>query len=204
MARVKQFEDGLDSLFSRRTAWLRTAIGKARPGPAPKFSHAKVKPRLHELCGIAKTILVKNRGKKEFEHVVEFRRRWHPKKGKGWGAKAKKESFKKWFDRKVHRSNFVYAFWSRDDCQYVGRTKNGKGRPQSYFDKIWFPSVTRIDVHAVRLASEVPKAECLAIDRFNPKHNANAASRPKYSKKCPICSAVRDIRHELEGIFRIR
>jgi len=96
MARVKQFDDRFNSLFSRRTAWLRKAIGKTRPGPAPKFSHAKVKPRLHELCGLAKTILVKNRGKKEFEHVVEFRRRWHPKKGKGWGAKAKKKSFKEW------------------------------------------------------------------------------------------------------------
>jgi len=120
------------------------------------------------------------------------------------GRKGEEKKLQGMVDRKVDCSNFVYVFWSHDHCQYVGRTKNGKGRPQSYFDKIWFPSVTRIDVHAVRLASEIPKAECLAIDRFNPKHNANAASHPQYSKKRPICSAVRDIRHELESIFRIK
>ncbi len=203
MALTKQFERGLEKLFHRRTAWLRRAIGKKRPGPAPSFTKAEVRPRLERLTQIARKILVRRRGRREFQRSVESKRRWHPKKGKGFGFKAKKAKFKRWYDREIGSRNCVYVFWSSGVCEYVGRTVRGKGRPVGWFDKFWFPSVTRIDVYAVRSPSLVPKVECLAIDQFNPRRNVNSASKPKYAKKCPVCSPTKEIRQELKVVFRL-
>jgi hypothetical protein len=204
MALTKDFERGLEKLFQRRTAWLRRAVGKKRPGPAPLFTKAKVRPRLEGLTEIARKILLRRRGKGEFMRAVDSKRRWFPKKGKGFGVGAKRSAFKSWYGRNIRSRNCVYVFWSSGVCEYVGRTVRGRGRPAGWFDKFWFPSVTRIDIYAVRNASLVPRAECLAIDRFDPRRNVNSASKPKYAKKCPVCSATKEIRQELKDLFRLR
>jgi hypothetical protein len=204
MALTKEFEKDLEKLFHRRTAWLRRAIGKKRPGPAPMFTKAKVSPRLMRLTEIAREILLRGRGKKEFWRSLEFKCQWFPKKGKGFGIHAKKLTFNRWYDRRIGTRNCVYVFWSNGICEYVGRTVRGKGRPVGWFDKFWFQSVTRIDIYGVRIPSLVPKAECLAIDRFNPRRNIYSASRPKRAKKCPVCRATREIRKELKDLFRLR
>jgi hypothetical protein len=176
MALTKEFERGIEKLLQRRTAWLRRAIGKKRPGPAPLLTKAKVRPRLERHTQIAREILLRKRGRAEFRQSVEFTRHWFPKKGKGFGVYAKKAKFKHWYGHKIGSRNCVYVFWSRGVCEYVGRTVRGKGRPAGWFDKFWFPSVTRIDIYAVRNASLVPKLECLAIDQFNPRRNVDRKS----------------------------
>jgi hypothetical protein len=98
----------------------------------------------------------------------------------------------------------VYVFWSPHECTYVGRTIRGHGRPAGWFDRIWFQPVTRVDIHSVHRQSEVPKVECLAIHLFDPKENKNWPSIGKYTKKCPICEATKEIDHELKSIFRLR
>jgi hypothetical protein len=96
------------------------------------------------------------------------------------------------------------VFWSDRNCEYVGRTLRGKGRPSSSFDKFWFNGVTRIDIYSVASPAVVPKAECLAIDVFNPRRNVYSSSHPKFSRKCPICSAEKEIKRELRAIFPFR
>ena len=201
MALAKEFERGLDALYKRRTAWFHRAIGKKRPGAPPKFTKSKVEPRIDRLTEIAKTILLQRRGRREFQHSVESKRQWHVR---GFGVEAKKTKFKLWYDCEIGGRNCIYAFWSNRECVYVGRTFHGKGRPVSWFDRVWFRPVTRIDIYTVRATGLVPKVECLAIDRFKPKQNKNSANRPKYAKKCPVCSVTKEVRKELKGLFRIR
>src|SRR5207249_2415022 len=113
MALTKDFERQLEKLLDRRTAWLRRAIGRKRPGPAPMFTKSKVKPRVERLTEIARDIVLRKRGSKELRRCVEFKRRWFPKRGKGKGVDARKASFKRWYDRKIGSRNCVYVFWSK-------------------------------------------------------------------------------------------
>jgi hypothetical protein len=145
MALVKQFEDDLKELFLRRTAWLRGSIGKKTPGPPPAFTKKKVKGALERMTLTARQILIKQRGRKRFKSLVVLKRQWQVNSGKGFGRRAKKTAFRRWYDKSVRSNNCVYVFWSGRKCVYVGRTLRGKGRPSSSFDKFWFSSVTRID-----------------------------------------------------------
>lgn len=204
MALVKQFEDDLKDLFLKRTGWLRSAVGKKRPGPSPTFTKKKVKRALERMTLIARQILLKQRGRKAFKSHVVLKRQWQVNSRKGFGRRAKKIAFRRWYDKSVRSNNCVYVFWSERKCVYVGRTLRGKGRPSSSFDKFWFSSVTRIDVYSVTSPSVVPTAECLAIDLFDPSRNVYSSSKPKFSKKCPICSTEKKIKAELKRVFPLR
>lgn len=204
MALAAQFIKGLRKLFDRRTARLRAVIGKKKSGPLPAFTKKKVNPQLEHLKDVARQILLKNRRRKEFKDSVVSRKQWRINKSKGWGRPEKKRNFRRWYEREIRSHNCVYIFWSGPKCEYVGRTVRGKGRPTSAFDKYWFNGVTRIDIYSIKSPAIVPKAECLAIDVFDPRRNINSSSRPKYSRKCPICSSERTIRRELKRIFSFR
>jgi hypothetical protein len=203
MALATQFDRDLKKLFNMRTAWLRIALGKESPGKPTAFARSQVMPQLGQLVLTARKILLKKRGRREFQNAVVAKRQWHVR-NKGWGRPAKKKSFGNWYERNVPSHNCVYVFWSGRRCEYVGRTINGKGRPSSSFEKFWFSSVTRIDIYSVSGQSLVPKAECLAIDLLNPRRNVYSSSRPKFSKKCPICSAEKNIQRELISVFPFR
>lgn len=204
MALAARFDREVSKLFKRRIAWLGNAIGKKRPGPAPAFTKSKVKPILERLGATARQILLKERGKREFEASYISKRQWQVTLNKGRGWRKKKAAFRDWYDRRIDSENCVYVFWSARRCKYVGRTLRGKGRPSSSFDKVWFPSVTRIDVYSVRSPAVVPRSECLAIDVFDPSENIYSSSRPKFSRKCPVCSAEKEIRRELKRVFPFR
>jgi hypothetical protein len=163
-----------------------------------------IEPKLKRLVNLAREILVRKRARRAFRDAVAHKAAWHVKKGKGFGVPAKKENFKRWYERHIGKRNCVYALWAHKRCMYVGRTQRGKGRPTHCFDKFWFPSVTRIDVFSIRTPRLVPMAECLAIDLFRPRRNIHRSSHSKYSVKCPVCSAVKDIRGELKTVFKLR
>ncbi len=204
MGLATKFERGLQRLFYRRTSWLRQAIGKNRPGRPHVFNRKNVEPKLEELGELATQILVRRRARREFHKTVEEKRQWHVKRGKGHGIDPKRERFKRWYDKSIGNRNCVYVFWAPHECVYVGRTIRGHGRPAGWFDRVWFQPVTRIDIYSVRRQSEVPKVECLATHLFDPKENKNWPSIGRYTKKCPICKATREIDHELKSIFRLR
>jgi hypothetical protein len=204
LALATQFEQELYGLFHRRTTWLRKAIGKHRPGRPHEFTRKSVIPRLQDLSEIAAEIITGRRAKKEFRKAIEDKRQWQAKRGKGWDRYAKKESFRRWYERHIGSNNCVYVFWSDKTCEYVGRTIHGHGRPVGWFTVFWFHRVTRIDIYTVHRKSEVGKAECLAIHMFAPRQNQNLPSIQKYTKKCPICEAIREINYELGNVFRLR
>jgi len=204
MAVAAEFDRELRKLFYRRISWLRAALGKGRPGPAPRFTKKRVAPVLEDLAYKARCILLKKRGREEFDKCYVAKRQWHVRNSKGWGRRAKGKAFRRWYVREIRSHNCVYVFWSGRKCEYIGRTVRGKGRPSSSFDKYWFGGVTRVDIYSVGNPSLVAKTECLAIDIFDPRRNLNSSSRPKYAKKCPICSAEREIRRELKTIFPLQ
>ena len=204
MAKAKEFTRKLDKLFRVRTNWLRRSVGQSKPGNPPLWSKKKVSKALTQLEAIARTIITKTRAKQGFDEAIDHSRQWHPKKNKGWNREDKKNRFGKWFDEEIGTGNCIYAFWKKKRCLYVGKTENGKSRPQSHFSKHWFNAATRIDIYVVKSTSLIHKAECLAIDRWDPIHNKKRSAKTKYRKKCPVCSAVFEIRDELKGLFRMR
>jgi len=132
------------------------------------------------------------------------RRSWHVKRGKGRGVDAKRRSFNQWFDRELGRGTYVYVFWSRRQCIYVGKTTRSGRRISSHFDKHWFGGVTRVDVNAARGRRVLPALECLAIHRFQPTRNKFRAERRKWTRRCALCAIHRSIDGELRSVFRLR
>lgn len=204
MALLKQFESKLNKTFRIRVSKLFQILGKSHPGPLTKLTKYKIGNLLENLEELSRAIITKRKGKKEFKLSKIESRRWHPKKNKGWSRDSKKESFSHWFDNEVPIRNCVYVFWSPKKCLYVGRTMNGKGQPQSHFKEHWFNQTTQIDIHIVKSINQLHKAECLAIDRFEPHYNKNKSSKWKYYKKCPVCTDVNKIKSELSKIFRLK
>lgn len=204
MSLQKEFKRELERLSLRRTADVRKQVGISSFGPTPSFTRRMVGDHIENLKELTKQIMIKRCATREFNRVIKFTRRWHPKRGKGWGVDAKQSSFREWFENKVDWSHCIYVFWSKNRCEYVGKTHGGSGRPRNHFEKFWFNAVTQIDIYAVERESEVAKAECLAIDLWNPRRNDYAASRPKYSKRCPVCSVAMQVSDELKTIFRLR
>jgi hypothetical protein len=200
----KQFETELMRLFRIRTHWLRSVIGKASPGKPPVLNKRKLNERIRRLQTIASLWLVKHVARDEFQRLIDKKKQWHPKKGKGWGIEEKKRTFDKWFESQISFPNCIYIFWAGRKCKYVGRTIRGKGRPQSHFEKFWFLSITRIDIYSTSRASEVSKLECLAIHRFNPSENKKRAAGKKWTKKCPVCKVHKLIYSELKKIFKLK
>jgi hypothetical protein len=200
----KQFESELDKLFKLRTHWLRGILGARSPGKPPIFNRAKRKRSIEKLQKLATQSLGYKLARVEFDRIIDKKLQWHPKRGKGWGRDEKKRKFKDWFESKIPYSNCIYIFWAGDKCVYVGRSIRGKGRAASHFVKHWFGYVTRIDVYSTSRASEIPKLECLAIHRFEPRENQNHSARVKWTKKCPVCEIHKDIKEELRSIFNFR
>lgn len=204
MARRKQFDRGLNKLMRRRTAWLRSAIGRKLPGRAQSFTKAIVQPEIRRLTQIARKILTDQRARNEFSKGVHGRKRQWRVKGKGHGITSKQQNFRRWYAQNIRNLNCVYVFWAGYRCKYVGRTLKGKGRPAGHFVKYWFRSVTRVDVYPVWKPTMVPMLECLAMDMFDPSENKNSSAKRKYAKKCPVCSTEKQIKNELKRIFRLR
>jgi hypothetical protein len=208
MSARKGWQRELDKLFHDRVFQLRKAMGFVKRGNAPIFDKHRLERGIKRLDKLASAILDARIARQEFRTAIEGRKRWHPKKGKGWGITAKRKKFKIWFDNQVGFDNYIYIFWSGRSpnirCEYVGQSTRGKTRPQSHFEKFWFQRVTRIDLWSIRNRSEVTKLECLAIHYFDPRMNKVRAANKRWTKKCPICEKHRKLQSELKNIFALK
>ena len=203
MAFSKTFERELDSLFRKRTEWLRRELGARRVGKPPEFSRKRVNTGIEKLQKIASDALAHKLAKSEFNEHVTSRRNYHVR---GRGYEEKKETFDKWFAANFKKiKGLIYAFWgNRNKCIYIGRTGSHGSRPSSHFEKFWFAGVKRVTIFAIRGKSHIPKLECLAIHHFQPLRNRNKASTKKWTKACPLCTTHKYIENELRDIFRLR
>lgn len=201
MARAVEFRKAIEKLFRRRADRLLSILGGRPPGAPLLFGRRQVKRTIKKLQGLASASLATRLARKEFSKSVDKKKSWRVK---GWGREEKKNSFNKWFDEHIPYKRCVYVFWKGKHCVYAGKTKGGAGRPSSHFEKYWFNGNTRIDIYALRGKRSLPTLECLAIHRFQPKENKNRAQSSKWTKKCPLCKVHKDIKSELQSIFRLR
>ena len=202
MAFSNTFEKTLDSLFHRRTYWLRSIINSKR-GQPPKFGRREVDKGIGELQQIASNALSHKLARVEFKKHITIQKRWHIK---GHGRTSKRQIFIEWFDKNFDsRKGYIYILWgNRNKCIYVGRAGRRGGRPTNHFDKQWFGGVKYIYVFPIRARSQIPKIECLAIHHFQPRENINKAATRKWTKACPLCKIHRLIERDLRNIFRLK
>jgi len=129
------FDRKLEDLFWDRTHWLRNQVRAPSRGKAPTFSRLKVNKAIAELKALTTKCLLRKHAIDRFPDLFDQKKQWHVS---GHGADKKRKAFVTWFDMSIPHSNCVYVFWAGKKCRYVGRTLNGKGRPQSHFDRNWF------------------------------------------------------------------
>lgn len=196
--KIAEFNRQLDAVFKRRTYWLRTEIGGRPAGAQLRFTKAKLDEAILKLQSLASEVIATDQAKKEFSDLVVKKKQWHIK---GRGRPEKKSRFDTWISQNFNHRNLIYIFWNGRKCLYVGKTENGKGRPQDHFDKFWFSEATRIDIYAVQQKTQVLKLECLAKHRFLPSRNKIDPPTKKWYKKCPVCALHEQIYSEMRSIF---
>jgi hypothetical protein len=202
MSHQTKFNRRLDRLYRRRTAWLRTTLTKANPGPVPTLNKKRRERAIKRLQGIASEALANRMAKREFERSVARQKTWMTK---GWGADKKRHEFRAWAKTKIDgASGKVYVFWHKNKCLYVGRTGGLGSRPSQHFRRSWFKGTTRIVVYMAPRKRDIPRLECLAVHRFLPVRNKVKAAKEKWTPRCPLCRLHRIIKTELRTIFRFR
>ncbi|MCK6479117.1 MAG: GNAT family N-acetyltransferase [Planctomycetes bacterium] len=176
------------------------------PGKPPAFSRKDVRRAIDKLQSVASDALARDLARDEFEEGVAEKRSWHAKRGKGFLFDDRKWAFLDWFDERFRgrKRAFIYVFWNRRRCVYVGKTARSGRRIASHFDKRWFGPVTRLDVYAMRGRRVLPALECLSIHRFQPTRNKVKAESRKWTRKCELCSIHREIEEEVSSIFRLQ
>lgn len=198
-----KFDRILSKLFDARTHGLRSQVWATR-GAGPHFTKPKIQKAIHQLQDLAESALLRSTDSKKILGNYNYKRQWHPKRGKGFGRPAKKQNFKQWYARRITTNNCVYVFWAGKRCLYVGRTLNGEGRPSSHFDKHWFGKATRVDVYGFNGKREVPRFECMFTHLSEPSYSRIKPASKKYYTPCPICAAQENIDLEIRSIFRLR
>lgn len=199
----RQFDQRLFRLFKIRTHQLRTYLWPTA-GAAPRLTRKRLQQEIAKLQDIAVNDYLFSRQAREEFGSYDHKRQWHSKRNKGFGVRAKKRSFKDWYERKITTKNSVYVFWDRSKCLYVGRTLNGKGRPTSHFEKYWFRRATRVDIFGFDRKRDVPKHECLLTHRWNPAYSKITPATRRYYTRCPICEGRQQISRDIKSIFSLR
>lgn len=135
MSFAKQFDHELSRLFHARTHQLKSYMWPT-VGPAPKLTRERIRRGIQRLQSFAVADYFRSKDAKRILRSYDHKRQWQPKRGKGFGARAKAKNFKEWYDKKIKTKNCVYAFWNGSRCLYVGRTLSGKGRPYESLPKV--------------------------------------------------------------------
>lgn len=200
----RRFDEELEELFRRRTHWIRSKVRKPTVGQPPRFARKHVNEAIRRLNNITEASLLREHAVQSLSDIYDDRRQWHVTRNKGWGPERKRKAFLKWYENRELSKNCVYVFWAGNNCRYIGRTLNGKNRPQAHFHKEWFRGVKRIDIYCSRTKRNVPKLECLATHRFKPKYSKIKPATRKWYSRCPICEAQRMIRQDVRSMFRFR
>jgi hypothetical protein len=198
MALRKTFERKLSTLLHRRTERL-VGLIKPKRGPRKDFTKRHREEGIAELQKLAEQILRKEVVPGRLKAITAGARRTM------LGGRGLEERFKRmcaWAEQHLH-GPIIYSFWRGKRCLYVGKGGSWR-RLRAYRRDILLQQATSLRVRMVAGKSHVAMAECMSIHMHDPKHNINQSSKPKYSKRCPICKTNREIRDELRALFRMK
>jgi len=201
--RIREFEAELTKLFAARTHALRSTI-KVQRGAVPKMTRKRIRQSIGHLQELFEREATRPKQSNEVLYDYDYKKQWHPKRGKGWGRDAKRISFKRWYENNIATDNCVYAFWSNKKCLYVGRTIRGKGRPTQHFEKHWFSKATRLDVYGFGRKRGVPQFECVYTHRHKPAYSKVRPAKKKYYTACYVCVGQETIKDEIKRLFRLK
>jgi hypothetical protein len=199
--KINKFKSVLYALFETRITRLMKLVGMKYKGPLPVLTKKDIFRAIKKLQNIAGDLKIRRYAEREFKKIIQKRKSWYVKRGKGWGDEAKIKSFKIWYAKYFQYHNLVYIFWDGKKCLRVGVSERGRHRPTSYFGLKWFSKVKRIDILTLSSSRDLHKLECLAIHRYNPVYNKIKPPDIKYQGKCPICRINSNIKKELDSIF---
>ena len=195
----KQFKVKLKGLLENRLYKIYQKLHIIGRGQPPNYSKNKSKSEINKLVRDVPQIIIKERQiKKEFNKLIKHRTTIRVI---GWGHKDKKKKFEVRYNKKAPYKNLVYIFFKNKKCLYVGRTINGRGRPSSHFMDVRCLGATNIKIFSTTKRSTVPELECLTIHILKPSKNENIPSKPKWSKKCPICDTQKFVKADLRKIL---
>jgi len=198
MAFRKTFERKLSTLLHRRIDPLVRLI-KPKRGPQKVFTKRHREDGIAELQELAEQILRKAVVPGRLKEITSGSRRTMLR---GRGIDDRFKQMCAWAEQSL-RGPIIYSFWRGKRCLYVGKGGSWR-RLRSYRRHILLQEATSLRVRMVAGKSHVAMAECMSIHLHNPKHNINQSSKPKYSKRCPICKTNREIRDELRSLFRMK
>lgn len=203
MSRETEFRKELDSLWIRRSDWLRHVLSAPRPGKPPRFTRERREKAIGRLLELLSDDLANDLARSEFNERVKKRRSWKNQPTKGRNRHEKQDNFRKWYVKNIGKKHCVYIFWGRESCLYVGETDKSSGqRVASHFTKYWFNQTRRIEI-CVPKKTYLPSLECLAIHAYKPKYNTLRAPWKKGRSKCPLCRLRREVRAELRLLFPV-
>jgi hypothetical protein len=200
---ARLFDQEVAKLSRARTHSLRSAIWPSS-GAAPQITPQKIRKTISKLQRLSQETILHSKAARKVFAGNDYKKQWHPKRGKGFGRYEKRKSFKRWYDHYITTLNCVYVFWQNNRCLYVGRTLNGKGRPTSHFEKHWFGRATRVDVYGFDRKRDVPRFECMFTHYHPPSYSRMKPASKKYYSHCPVCDANKLIRIEVRRLFRLR
>lgn len=157
---------------------------------------------------------VKERAREQLNRLVVYKTRRYPItfwRKRRWGKRLY-NTIDSWLRKKqtrVYNSKpeligkpHVYIFWNGKKCVYVGRTKtakNIKGGGGKWRLQNW-REAKRLEIRFIRNKRNLPKAECLAKDIYEPYLNKISVSMPRYSSPCPV---QEDIAHLDRGFKKL-
>lgn len=197
MALHTQFHRTLDKLWERRTDDLR-ALVKPKVGMRLGFTRKLRNKMIRELLRIASAILVRKVAKRELYDLV-VARKLRRIRGRGLDGRGKDLVA---FARRL-RGPIIYAFWRGKRCLYVGKGKT-PSRLAGYQRHSFQTRADSVEVFSISTKSQLPKAECLAVHLFTPRHNRVKPAREKWGKKCPVCKRHDEIKRMLSTLFPMR
>ncbi|MFM7734775.1 MAG: hypothetical protein ACKOCT_20695 [Alphaproteobacteria bacterium] len=198
MSLRKTFERRLSGMLHRRTDRLLGLI-KRKPGPRKDFTRHHREDGIAELQSLAGQILRKDVVPGHLRAITTGTRL--TRLG-GRGLENRFQRMCDWAESNL-RGPIIYSFWRGNRCLYVGKGESWR-RLRSYRRDILLATATSLRVRMIAGKSHLAMAECMSIHLYEPRYNINQSSKPKYSKKCPICQTNLAIREELRSLFRMR
>lgn len=193
MSREAQFRRGLADLWRRYNSDLHSLVAGGR---ARGLDRKRRDQAISDLCELGGDMLPRTRAKALVkEWTKEVLQRTYRRSGVRRGPAATFERFFGWAREKIGDRPFVYAFFNRGKCIYVGKAGKSFYRLNGYRDNRRFHHARRMKVF-VTTKRHLARLECLQIHLLKPRENV---IRRTSSENCIVCKAKRRIDKSLHA-----
>ena len=109
LANARKFDRELNKLIRARTDPIKSTVWPRR-GPNPNLTRRKIARTIETLESVVEHEMLRQKHAKDILRQYNYKRQWHPKRGKGVGVQNKRRHFKDWYEKKITTRNCVYAF----------------------------------------------------------------------------------------------